>query len=227
MAGKTRAGRAGASAQASEPALPPAGEPPGAAKRGARLSADERRRSIIQAAQEVFSRSSFHGARTRDVADAAAVNQATLFQHFRTKEELFEQAVIAPLVETMRGLDERARSYRAADTPEALAEAAGPAIHRYAEVFASIFPLLTAALFSDREQGSRFYREQILPFLTARAAAFGPHVRDAVDPETLALVNFGIMFAIVLDQEYGDGRRDLDAVLEQVVRLAARAAPES
>jgi hypothetical protein len=54
------------------------------AKRRAYLPAAERRKSIIAAAQEVFARSNLKGARTRDIARAAAVNQATIFEHFES-----------------------------------------------------------------------------------------------------------------------------------------------
>lgn len=185
-----------------------------------RLTADERRRSIIQAAQEVFSRTSFHGARTRDVARAAEVNQATLFQHFNTKEELFEAAVIQPLIDSMRGLADRARAYDVADTAEDFRALAGGGTRRYIEVLSEVFPLLAAALFSDRETGKAFYREQVLPLLRERAAVLGPFVKAPIDPEILELINFGMLFAVVMDQEFGDGTRDLDRVVEQLMLIA-------
>jgi len=202
--------------------------PSPATKRGReRLSAEARKDSIIRAAQEVFSRTSFHGARTRDVALAADVNQATLFQHFRTKEELFEQAVLQPLVDSMGGLNERMKDYRAAATPEEFLALLRPGMRRYVDVMSAIFPLLTAALFSDRESGKKFYREKILPFLEQQSATFGPDVRSFTDPDLLALFSFGIVFVVVLDREFGDKDRDLDPVIEELIRLTATGAFES
>ena len=63
--------------------------------------AAERRAQIIAAAQTVFVRSNFQGARTREIAQQAGVNEATLFKHFPTKDALFEAAVMAPLIEAM------------------------------------------------------------------------------------------------------------------------------
>lgn len=54
-----------------------------------RLSRDERREQILQAAFDLFSQRGFSGTTTRDIAQAAGVSEATLFKHFATKEELY------------------------------------------------------------------------------------------------------------------------------------------
>nr|MDT0522477.1 helix-turn-helix domain-containing protein [Streptomyces sp. DSM 41633] len=66
-----------------------------------RLSADERREQIIDAARRVFEQTGFEGARTRDLAAAAGVNEALLYRHFGSKEDLFEAAVATPLEEAV------------------------------------------------------------------------------------------------------------------------------
>src|SRR5262249_51471066 len=87
-------------------------------KRRTYLPASERRRLIIEAAQEVFAKSNLQGARTRDIARAAEINQATLFEHFESKEALFHEAVVLPLLDAMRGMHERAQAYEAAHSFE-------------------------------------------------------------------------------------------------------------
>lgn len=62
-----------------------------------RISAAERRQHIIQAARTVFEESGFDGSRTRDIAAAAGINEAMLYRHFSSKEELFEAAIAVPL----------------------------------------------------------------------------------------------------------------------------------
>src|SRR6201995_2509428 len=95
----------------------------GAAKRPRPyLAAPERRPRIIEAAQTVFARTSLQGARTRDLAKAAQTSQATLFEHFESKEALFHAAVVEPLLETMRGSRDRARAYEAATSFEQLGQ---------------------------------------------------------------------------------------------------------
>src|SRR6476619_2145751 len=90
--------------------------------RRAYLPAHERRRLIIEAAQLVFARSNLQGARTRDIAKAAEVNQATLFEHFESKEALFHEAVVLPLLDAMRGMRDRAQAYEAAHSLEEMRE---------------------------------------------------------------------------------------------------------
>src|SRR5580700_2076116 len=84
------------------------------------LPAAERRKSIIAAAQQVFARTNLQGARTRDIAKAAEVNQATLFEHFDSKKALFHEAVVRPLIDAMRGAHERVEAYEMAATPAEL-----------------------------------------------------------------------------------------------------------
>ena len=71
------------------------------------LPADERRQRILDSSREVFARNGLQGARTRDLAQAAGINQATLFAHFASKEDLFAAAVLQPLAALFDGIRER------------------------------------------------------------------------------------------------------------------------
>jgi AcrR family transcriptional regulator len=55
----------------------------------ARLSAEERRLRIVEAAVELFSRKGFRGTRTREIAEAAGISEAMIYRHFATKRELY------------------------------------------------------------------------------------------------------------------------------------------
>ena len=57
--------------------------------RAQRLSADARRRQIIETAREVFSGQSYRKVGTADVAKAAGVSEAALYRYFSSKKELF------------------------------------------------------------------------------------------------------------------------------------------
>src|SRR5437868_6652789 len=54
-----------------------------------RLPAAERKQQILEAATPLFARQGFQGTTTREVADAAKVNEALVFRHFRSKEDLY------------------------------------------------------------------------------------------------------------------------------------------
>ena len=54
-----------------------------------RLSAPDRQQQLLEAALQVFSRKGFKGATTREIAAAAGVTEAIIFQHFPSKEALY------------------------------------------------------------------------------------------------------------------------------------------
>jgi AcrR family transcriptional regulator len=58
-----------------------------------RLTAEQRRRAILGAAKRVFGRAGYHEATTRDIAAAANVSEALLYQHFPGKRQLFEELI--------------------------------------------------------------------------------------------------------------------------------------
>ena len=58
-----------------------------------RLTADARRQAILDAAKKVFGAHGYHATTTRDIAAAAGVSEALLYQHFDGKRQLFEHVV--------------------------------------------------------------------------------------------------------------------------------------
>ncbi|MDO8501852.1 MAG: helix-turn-helix domain-containing protein [Gemmatimonadaceae bacterium] len=51
------------------------------------------RTTILNAAVEVFSQHGFRGSTTRRIADAASVNEVTIFRYFGSKEALLDEAI--------------------------------------------------------------------------------------------------------------------------------------
>lgn len=80
-----------------------------------RLSGDERRQRLIEAAVELFSQRGFGGVATKQIAAAAGVNEALLFRDFGTKQGLYkaildyktEESSAAEWREELRSLAER------------------------------------------------------------------------------------------------------------------------
>lgn len=54
-----------------------------------RFSAEDRRLQILDVARRIFARKGYEGTTTREIAAAAKVNEAIIFRHFPTKEELY------------------------------------------------------------------------------------------------------------------------------------------
>jgi AcrR family transcriptional regulator len=77
-----------------------------------RVSAEDRRRQILERATELFARQGYQGTTTRQIAQRARVNEAIIFRHFPTKEDLY-WAVLEHHCSTRDGmgeLDARLRS---------------------------------------------------------------------------------------------------------------------
>jgi TetR/AcrR family transcriptional regulator len=55
----------------------------------ARMNAGDRRRQLLDAAMELFSRKGYGGATTKEIAAAAGVTEAIIFRHFPSKQALY------------------------------------------------------------------------------------------------------------------------------------------
>ena len=64
-------------------AAPPKTRPP-----RKRLSAEDRRSAILDAALEIFSRRGYNGASIDDIAQAAGISKALIYEHFPSKKDL-------------------------------------------------------------------------------------------------------------------------------------------
>jgi AcrR family transcriptional regulator len=62
-------------------------------ERKERLSGEERRTRIIDAALKLFADKGFSGTRTREIAELAEISETLIFQHFKTKADLYREAL--------------------------------------------------------------------------------------------------------------------------------------
>jgi AcrR family transcriptional regulator len=174
-----------------------------------RLTGAERRQEILVAAQSVFTASGLGGARTSQIAEAAGVAESMLYKHFASKRALFDAAVTKPVAEFVQSV---------ADGADGLLDRDGPGSENFyrsfLETMTEVLPLLGVALFSDAEQGRRFYNASIVPLfdryedkVRRSLAAEG----GRVDAGFLSRAVIGIMFLLALDATYRDGSTLLDA----------------
>src|SRR6476661_9891382 len=88
-----------------------------------RLSAAERKDSILDAALIEFADHGFEGASTEDIARRAGISQPYLFRLFGTKKELFKAAVARCLRETLEVFQRAAEGKRGEEALHAMGEA--------------------------------------------------------------------------------------------------------
>jgi AcrR family transcriptional regulator len=89
-----------------------------ASVRRRRMPAAERREVILAAAEETFARCGYHGASLDDVAHAAGVSKALIYEHFDSKRSLHASMLDAHAAEIFRRL--RAGAERGATGEERL-----------------------------------------------------------------------------------------------------------
>ncbi len=58
-----------------------------------RLSAEERRRQLIEVATALFAQKGFNGTTTKEIAAKADVNEALIFRHFNGKDALYDAVI--------------------------------------------------------------------------------------------------------------------------------------
>ena len=90
---------------------------------GERQTAQERRETVLAAAQEAFGRKGLHGTSTEEVADAAGISQPYLFRLFGTKKRLFLAAVERCMEDTLELFREAAGERRGEDALDAMGDA--------------------------------------------------------------------------------------------------------
>ncbi|MGH3104591.1 MAG: TetR/AcrR family transcriptional regulator [Gaiellaceae bacterium] len=88
-----------------------------------RMTADERRESILVAALEEFAARGLHGTSTDDIARRAGISQPYLFRLFGTKKELFIASVERCMIQTRETLVDAAAGRRGKEALQAIGEA--------------------------------------------------------------------------------------------------------
>ena len=76
-----------------------------ASTRRRRMPAAQRREVILAAAEETFARSGYHGTSLDDVAHAAGVSKALIYEHFQSKRELHGSLLDAHAAEIFHRLE--------------------------------------------------------------------------------------------------------------------------
>jgi AcrR family transcriptional regulator len=171
-----------------------------------KVSPEETRERIIVAAREVIRTKGKRGATTREIADVAGVNEATLFRHFGNKEAL----ILAVAKHTCPDLEIR----------EFISSLSGPVetdllaiATRMDGHMVSMIDMIRWSLVETDYENSVFARETWRPQLAIRSV-IQDYMQRAVadgsisgDPTELASVFMGMIFSrVVAREKYPDSR---------------------
>jgi AcrR family transcriptional regulator len=193
--------------------------------RKSRLTAEERREQIVESAHRVFARRGLAGARTRDIAEEAGVNEALVYQHFRSKSDLFE----AVLVSALEDAEERLNADLLEALPQdhldadAVKERMTRQVSRLLVAFQGIEPLLGVVLYGDDEVASTHFREHLYAYLVDTRQAledFLPHWSHSdFDPQRAVEALIGIVWTRVLIGRMTNRRLDVDVEARAIAEM--------
>jgi AcrR family transcriptional regulator len=189
-----------------------------------RQTPDERREHIARAARDVFAANGLDGARTADIAKAAGVTVTVLYRHFRSKEEVFEEAILAPVERLAGELLAITSQFRHLSAEQRL-EQTRETHRRLIVAISEIAPLLGVALFSNRAAGEAFYTERFAPVVERVTRALGeampPRVRRIVEPRTFFLLLLGLYAGVSEDARLRGSEVDVEALAAEVSDVIA------
>ena len=79
------------------------------------LSADRKRRLVIESAERIFAARGFHDTTIADISHDSGVHEASIFQYFKTKENLIVAVPERHLRETLSGITEHLQGMKGAE----------------------------------------------------------------------------------------------------------------
>jgi AcrR family transcriptional regulator len=161
---------------------------------------EETRARILAATREIFERNGTRGTTTREVAERAGVNEATLFRHFGSKA-----ALIGAMREDSCGIEAIRNLLGGLDGIDITADIKTLAYHAV-QVMAGQRALMCISLAEDAiEQGPPDFDapewrgpRQVLELLTEYFAARIAEHRIAGEPPLMARIFMGMMFQLVV-----------------------------
>lgn len=155
-----------------------------------RMSAAERRRNILDAAAKVFSQSNYYEATTAKIAAEAGITEPTIYLHFPSKKNLFQQ-----LLDEIRELlmstfhDLVSEDGDPLDNLKKLATAHYEFVTRHGELYKVVTMAASVNDLDVREKLARLYRD-LRQFFIARLeeARTAGVLRPEVDSEAVSLL---------------------------------------
>jgi len=175
----------------------------------------------MEAAKELFARQGFEGTTTRQIAQAARVNEAIIFRHFASKEDLYwavidRESELAGWQPALR----RQLSSGASDR-EILTGIAEDILVRRAQD-SSLSRLLLFSALENQERSQRFFQTHVVEYYEAIAKYICKRIEDgvfrAMNPLLAARSFVGMIVYHSLIQEIYGAKRYQDFDVTEVSR---------
>jgi AcrR family transcriptional regulator len=181
----------------------------GAAPRSRRLTAEARRKSILQAARKAFTETGdMNGTTIRHIAERGGISEGVIYRHFESKDQLFIEAVVEPLTEAV---DRLVAASEVVDrdeplTPERQQETLNGLYRQLIATLDEVLPLLGLVLFGDPKVAQRFYKQNFAVAMDRLEKAWhAVEGRYGVEPSTpniSARAVVGISLVLALERHH-------------------------
>lgn len=179
----------------------------------------DRRQDILTAAIEIFAKKGFRGTTTRDLAYHAGVNEAIIFRHFKTKEDLYSAILEQKACEHREARIEEMEGLLEGNDDLLVFQAVARHFLKRHESDTTFTRLLLFSALEGHELSDMFFasmarRNPIAKYIARRIneGAF-----RSVDPELGARAFFGMLASFVLWQEIFGLKKTSNYDREEVV----------
>ncbi len=185
-----------------------------------RLTAEARKRSILQAAREAFTETGdANGTTIRVIAERGGISEGVIYRHFESKDQLFFEAVVEPLREAV---DSLVAATEVVDrdgpiTPQRRQAAMKALYRQLTSTLDEMLPLLGLVLFGDPATAQRFYRESFAAAMDRLGDAWNAAAErlgvEMESPDLSARAVMGVALMTALEHHHND-RFDVEQALD-------------
>lgn len=161
-----------------------------------RMRGEERHAAIVRSAIHLFAEKGFRGATTRELASALGVTEPVLYQHFRTKRDLYNAIIEAKAQQASERVDALRRFVEAADDQAFFTRLGELILERYEKDPETTRLLLFISL-EGHELAGHFFERVFRDFYELVLAYISGRIRSGafreVDPEIAARSLIGMI----------------------------------
>jgi AcrR family transcriptional regulator len=190
-----------------------------------RCSAENRRQQILDTATDLFARQGFGNTTTRQIAQRAQVNEALIFRHFASKEDLYWAVLEHQCVEGGDGRKIMAEELSRSVSPQENFAGIARSFLRMREQDSNLGRLLLFSALEHHQLSQRFFQAHIAEFYEKLAQ----HIREQigagafreVDPLLAARGFWGMVVYHFLVQELFGGKQYQDINIDEASRAIA------
>lgn len=191
-----------------------------------RFSAEDRRNQILETATDLFARQGFEGTTTREIADKARVNEAIIFRHFPTKDDLY-WAVIEHQCHLGKGREQIEKQLASNSSQREVFVGIAHDFLRRREEDDRLGRLLLFSALENHRLSHRFFQTHIAEVYERLSVYIREHIDDGtfreVDPLVAARAFLGMLVYHYMIQELFGGKKlnkmDSGEVAEKLVDI--------